>query len=171
MPDESPNFCPRCGIPFAFDTEHPTPQHCIDALRLSLKRQTEAAEGLAFEVSTRIFAVLEGLANDPSVAGIEYSMFNGHTGERVLLNKGQVSGVMTAIFREYQKQGDWSPMRDLKENNRSTRKTAYDLLRMLTLIVDGNTGKTKLQSEHLAMADSVIEQAIELGVNRYDQDS
>jgi hypothetical protein len=165
MENEMPAFCENCGIPLQEGRRHSRMQECIEELRLSLKRQSKAAEGLAFEVSTRLFAVLEELAHDPTVAGVRYSTYNHDTGEKLELPSKPVAGVMTAILREYEKMGNWSPMADLKKEHAELGNVAYDLLMALRLIVDDNTGRDGIRSDHLDRAEKVMDAAMQRGVH------
>jgi hypothetical protein len=157
------SFCPRCGIPIGVIT-HDGWEGCAQALILGNKRQTQAAENLAFEVSTRLFGILEGLAHDPDVAGVRFHSHNHDTGEKLELPGQIVIGVMTAIFREYQKMGDWTPLADSKKETRDMGSHAYDLMMVLKNIVEDN--ETLVLSRPLRdRADAAIEEAMQHGVH------
>lgn len=161
--NEAPNFCSRCGIPTG-DEGHPEADDCIGALRLGLKRQSQAAENLAFEVSTRLFGILEGLAHDPDIAGVRFHTHNHDTGEKLELPGQIVCGVMTALFREYQKMGNWTPLADSKQETRDMGSHAYDLMMVLKNIVEDN--ETLVLSRPLRdRADAAIEAAMQHGVH------
>jgi hypothetical protein len=169
--NEAPKFCSRCGIPLG-EGAHERPQECIDALRLGLKRQAEAAEGLAFEVSTRFFGILEGLAHDPEIAGVRFHTHNHDTGEKRELPREVVCGVMTAILREYQKAGRWSPLADAKEQARKNGTHAYDLfsvLNSLWSIVNDADADDNIPPVLREKVESVLEAAKQHGVHLLGQ--
>ena len=133
--DEEIVFCSRCGIPLPDDVTHDEPKMCIAELRRSLKRQSKAAENLAFEVSTRLLGILEGLAHDPELAGVRFSTRNPDTGERCELAGQIVIGVMTAIYREYQKAGDWSPLNDANKRVVNYKSHGFKLFSLLNSVM------------------------------------
>lgn len=136
MPSDGPAFCENCGVPLPEGITHDGMEQCIAELRKALARQTRAAEGLAFEVSTRIYGILENLAHDPSLGGVPFSVREPSTGKVLVLHNQTVSGIMTAIFREYEKAGDWSPLADKKKELAQTHDGARRLFGLLQSVVE-----------------------------------
>lgn len=164
------NFCERCGCALAEGLVHDDALSCINFLRDVIKRKTDAGSMLAFEVSTRILGILEGLANDPSVGGMRFHVHNHDTGEKLELPPQQVVGVMTSIYREYQKAGDWSPLRDLEKQARENGRHAYDLLMALILIINDPGYGSLLREDLKKCAADAVEAARQHGVHLLDHD-
>ena len=159
---EEISFCSRCGCPLPNDVNHDKAADCIRTLRASLKRQAQASENLSFEVSTRLLLILESLAHKPSIAGVSFYCFDSETGKKFEIKGNTVAGVMTAIFREYERAGDWSPFREAKEEAGKYNGHAFALFSVLTDLADsgciefgeGRTAKSRLDEIlHLAKED------------------
>ena len=108
--------CKVCGLrlePAPGFYGHRESIDCIEALRMVNKEQKRVYGKLSLSLSTRFFAILEELANDPE-CGVQYYTRNEETGEKTHLGHAAVKGVMAAIFAKCQELGDWSPMQALQ---------------------------------------------------------
>ena len=114
--------CNVCGLRLnPGDAGHEKDIDCIKAFRIAYKKQHDAASRLALDISTQWFSIIEGLAQDPE-CGVQYYHHNVETGEKKKLGHSEVRGVMAAIFRKVQEQGNWSTMENIRKELGEERK-------------------------------------------------
>lgn len=118
------NHCPGCLLP---GPSHESDKDCVAALKGAMVKQREAAQNLGLDISTRILAVLEQLASDPGSGLSAYSVRDPETGKPRLVPPQQVAGVFANIRHLYERSGEWSPMRDLREALEEWRTYANEL--------------------------------------------
>lgn len=104
-------MCRTCGL---LGGNHRSKVDCIHGLRAAMVAQSRAAEGLAFDVSTRFMAILERLAHDPAIAGVVYTVATPD-GKGLPVPPQLVREVMTAIYHRYVEMCDWSPLKAERE--------------------------------------------------------
>lgn len=116
MASEKMAVCVYCKLELPGDEHHHSMEDCCAALQRALVRQREMARLLAFDLSTQYLAAIEELCLRPDV-GIAYKCLNPDGSIRDLAPT-QVVGIFTAILKKFQSLGDWSPMRELRDENR-----------------------------------------------------
>lgn len=136
---------------------------CIKELRKAMLRQKEAAALFSFEISTRFLAALEGLAHDPGIGMLRYSVHNTDTGEKTELHPQHVQGVIINILAEYKKMGDWSPLREAKNQAADYAAIGRKLLAVVDRLLDVH--KESVDPELRDTAERVSELARQLGVH------
>ena len=125
MTSEKKAVCKFCDLELEDDNHHPHMEFCVAGLQKALRRQRESARMLAFDLSTQFLAAIEELCLRPNI-GIAYKTLNPD-GSIHDLEPRQVVGVFSAILKSFQSLGDWSPMRDLREENRRLQEEVAKL--------------------------------------------
>jgi hypothetical protein len=111
---------------------HESAGDCIRALRKALLRQREVAQGQSYAVSTRFLAILEQLAQNPDV-GVEYcARVPGQPEDIVAVSHQQVAGVFAALYKKLHELGDWSPLQELRDQNKELKIEIEELRRQIT---------------------------------------
>lgn len=164
MADE-PTMCSYCGLAVEDgQTRHETSGDCVARLRTAMLKQRESASMLAFEVSTRILAAIEGLAHDPSVGMLRYSFHNADTDEVTQLHPQVVQGLLLNILGEYKKMGEWSPLRDAQDKAADLHSAGHELLRVVRWTLAEHRGD--IGKDLVSEAEAAVELAMQHGVHQ-----
>lgn len=111
--------CYLCGL--RTDNDHEDPLYCIEEMRVSAIKRERDLRDASLEASTRILAVLEHLALRPDAGLVGYTVHNPHTGNKEQLPPQRVAGIFANLRHLYEELGEWSPVRELKEELAMTR--------------------------------------------------
>jgi len=138
---------------------------CVDQLKAALIKQREVASRLAFDLSTRYLAAIEGLALDPSTSGIRYTALDPYSGKPVEVENKQVAGIFSSILRKFNELGDWSPLRDAELRTELLGILARNQISAL------EAARAEVKDPEVAeIVRKAIEQATQLGVRPRDPD-
>lgn len=131
-------MCATCGL-LKGDEQHLTAGDCIRALRVSMMKQRELAESMAFDISMRFLGALEELAAHPDI-GIPFRVWkpalNGEEPKIFILQALQVAGVFQAILQKYREAADWTPLADTKKALGISQLYLKELLRVSELTLE-----------------------------------
>jgi len=103
--DETHSLCKTCGL-LTKEGQHSHTTYCIQAMRVAMVKQKQAAETLGMDMSVHFLRALEELSIRPDV-GFRYTTWDHAENRQVEVPAQQVSGVFASLLKAYREQANF----------------------------------------------------------------